>query len=132
MRVRLILLSVFSMLFLMALTPMTAQEMETPPKMEIEGLQEALDELEETGADSVPVPIPYMRNALWYYEHYFIIRDLNIEYEKYIAELETDFADCAEDVRDLKEDKSNMEKWLMGTGSYGVIATFIIVLIIAL
>jgi len=132
MKAKLVLLSVSLMLFLMALTPIVAQEIETPLEINPEGLKEALKELEETGTETVPVPIPYMRNALWYYEHYFIIRDLNYEYEKYIVELETDFADCAEDVRDLRQENSSMEKWLMGTGSYGIIATFIIVLIIAI
>src|SRR6056297_2841857 len=111
MKAKPILLSVFLMLFLMALIPITAQEIETPPEMNIEGLKEALNELEETGADSVPVPIPYMRNALWYYEHYFIIRDLNYEYGRYISELKSDFSDCAENVRNLKDDRSNLEKW---------------------
>lgn len=100
--------------------------------MDIEGLQEALDELEETGADTVPVPIPYMRNALWYYEHYFIIRDLNYEYRKYIGELEYDYADCAETNRDLQQQNSSLEKWLMSTGGYGVITTFLLVVLLVI
>lgn len=98
----------------------------------MEGLKEALKELEETGTDTVPVPIPYMRNALWYYEHYFIIRDLNYEYEEYINELGLDYSDCIRNKDDLQKDKNELEKWLIGTGSYGIVTTIIITLLIAL
>lgn len=98
----------------------------TQEKIEgMEELQTALDALEEEGAEIVPVPISLMRNALWYYENYFVQRER--------ADLVTgDYNDCVLKAQDLQDEKNKLQTWTVGLGIYSVVSTFITVLSLAI
>lgn len=119
------------MLFLVALTPIIAEETEAP-KIDVEGLEEALKALEEEGTESVPVPIPLMRNSLWYYEHYFIEKESRVDLEKQNEALQYRLRQSDLDNAELKRELHKTERVLYIVGGYAItvsLTTLILLLI---
>ncbi len=64
-----------SFLVLLAVSPTFANE----PTIDIDSVQEALAAL--SPSETVPVPVAVMRNALWYYENYWVEKELRVSTE---------------------------------------------------
>lgn len=108
---------------------MTAEETETP-KIDVEGLEEALQSLEEEGAESVPVPISLMRNSLWYYEHYFIEKESRMDLEKQNEALQYRLVQSDKDNAELKRELHKTERTLFIVGGYAIAVTFTTVVLL--
>lgn len=77
--------------------------------------------LYDSDTETVEVPIEYMRNALWYYENYYIQVDLIEQYEQEFEIFTKTISDVAKDVGSLERSKQFYKYGFIALIGYAVI-----------